>query len=368
MGFPAWIDLILILALGMAVIQTAQVFFLSRTVRLEFFLDDRGLSYGLGDDEIQALVEEMEIMGFTLLGVMTEQPWFSRPIPSLILAWTEQKAFASITRIAAKVRFFYYSPFTGGQVLLSANGYFGKIKAKGCVVQTIKNASAQQLWQAHQERLQAFIEQGYTPIAEYSPTTRQQAARRFYAHPAIIRWMGYYQVRSCLLSMGGLVLLTAILGVGLFVYLDKKYSPPAWPTSTPKTARADFQITGVQVHHCEGSTDENWVSFSVQNIGGFTFQGADILVEAPAHSLVLYGEAPGVGIPQPGFHTTPEQCGLGEQASLPPGSSAYLARRLEVAGCTFECQAHARIKMCIDPNDMYTCIVRTSQFSVFTVP
>ena len=355
---------ILLFGLLAALLLAAQAFLTPKMLRLGFVPGQDQSARIFQDKNIQALVEEMQALGFKLLGVLSEQAPLSQPIPSITLAWPEQKAFASITHIGGKAHFFFYTPYQGGQILLSANGYFGNIQARGCVVQSMPRAGMAQVWQAHLKRQQNFLEQGYLPLAEYTPETRQQAARRFYAHPAVMLWMSAYQVKSCLAGIGLLGLFAAILGAGVFLWTQKASPPPPTMTPQPAVIHAGFWLGDPKVYHCGGKTGDTWVSFEIINLGTTPLQGANVLIEDKQRGLVLYGEAPGVGILLPGFQTGEEQCGPGKNPELPRYFAAYLARKLNLQGCTPDCSPEATIVMCANPADPHTCMKIKVGFSI----
>lgn len=350
-----------------ALLQVLQILTLSKSVRLKFEADAGQPHPILNDSGFQALSQELQDLGFTPLGVMSEQALLTQTIKSPVLAWANGNTFATLARISGKLLYFFSTSFQDGEILLTANGRFGKIHSPHCEVQVIKHASSAQLLEAHQQRLQAFQSRGCQPVTDYSQQARLQASRDFYAHPAVQWWMGRNLIQSCLLSGGGLVLLIVILGGALYAWFMSEYGniiafePPKSP---PPTQTDQPSLKFSRLHQCDGSATQRWATFEVINHSPTTLQGARVLIEDKNRRLVLYGDAPGTAILIQGFQTSIGQCDRDEKVFLQPRERAYIELPLNTLGCDPTCDAIAQIDLCSDLDIPDSCIPFRLPFNI----
>ncbi len=232
-------------ALGiLAIAQVVSIFFYPRGMRFRF---EQGLSHLetlLRNKRVKQVTKDLESLGYSLLGVFSESAIFVPTVKSVVYASAEHKAFVSIASPTVKAYTCFFTPFTDGEVLLTADGYFKKIDTEDCAVQVLSRASIKQLFEAHQKRLQDFEAAGANPFAEYTQATRLQTFRMIYANPSIQRWMRWNMLRTLGLSLG-VAGIFSVLCVAVFILttIDFRSFFPLIGQQSFQSAEGGFSIS-----------------------------------------------------------------------------------------------------------------------------
>jgi hypothetical protein len=180
--------------------------------RMDTEADFRNMAY---HPKLQDLVAALEALGFMPFGVLSEKPLIGRAVKSLSLGSVLAKAFASLTLIKGKAVYFYYTPFTDGSVLLTANGGFRPTDRPGYFVQILPSGNPSTLLAAHQERQRYFVAQGLAPMRDYTFQSRLEATRQFYANPSVRRVLRLSMLQSCAMTLVNFALPIIFLGTYL---------------------------------------------------------------------------------------------------------------------------------------------------------
>jgi hypothetical protein len=191
------------------------------------FVDDRRARRLLNNKSLQRWCAELEALGFSKLGVMAEETFYGSWTYSIALSAPQEKTFASATRIGVRLCYFFYTPLTGGGILLTTNGGFREVTTADCCVQTFPKRTPAMLWELHQQKLEDFTHAGLTPTADYTPAARLKASQAFYAHPAIHRLVKRAFLKKSLPIVAVFFFLPAIvLGIDLTTSAGR-FPPPA---------------------------------------------------------------------------------------------------------------------------------------------
>ena len=208
MGVYVFLLVLGLLAGGAVVVRAVGALYFQR-FRMDTEADFRKMA---DHPRLQGPVAALEALGFIPMGVLSEKTFYGRAVKSLALASAQAKAFASITLIKSRAVYFYYTPFKDGSVLLTANGEFRPIDREGYFVQTVPYGNPSTLLAAHQERQRFFMAQGREPFRVYTPESRLEAARQFYANRSVRR-----AVRQSFLRSGAMALLSIALPLMIIV-------------------------------------------------------------------------------------------------------------------------------------------------------
>jgi hypothetical protein len=133
---------------------------------------------------VRPVIEKMEALGFKSLGVMLEkQPLWSRVTREIALASSQDKIFASIGFRHNEPSYFFYTPFTGGQVVITAYNAFRHSRKDDFATAVVSSGEPLEMLEEHKKMVKEFTDKGYTPFRDYNRDTLIEATNLYYASP-----------------------------------------------------------------------------------------------------------------------------------------------------------------------------------------
>jgi hypothetical protein len=147
-----------------------------------FFFDvNRNKSAQLFQQEdLRALANQLEAMGFYQIGIKVEHPPLWGSNSELSFALGNEHIFASIAVVNGKIVYYFFTPFTGGQAVLTANANFPTANAPDILQTTLIKSAPAALLALHRKHVEEFTKQGFTPYPEYNKQTRLEATSLYY--------------------------------------------------------------------------------------------------------------------------------------------------------------------------------------------
>ena len=179
----AAIVLVLVVLQGRTAIPRIISFFFPGTRRLYF--DDSGAPIGEKHREIvRPVLEKIEALGFSQLGIMTDKPpLWAKGSREIVLASSEERAFASIGLRKNRLSYFFYTPFTGGQIVITAYNAFRDVHLDGFVTAVVYTEDIEGMLAVHREQVREFMGQGFEPYQEYNRESIVKATYSYYKSP-----------------------------------------------------------------------------------------------------------------------------------------------------------------------------------------
>jgi hypothetical protein len=142
------------------------------------------------NEAIQKTAGEIETLGFIRLGIKVEKlPLWEKTINELALACTKEQTFASISVVNNKVIYYFYTPFTNGRVVLTANGAFPAITVDDILQSAVASAEPEDLLTIHRKRIETFSSKGSQPYEFYDQESRIKATHQYYKTPTVRKMM-----------------------------------------------------------------------------------------------------------------------------------------------------------------------------------
>jgi hypothetical protein len=154
-------------------------------------------------ETVQHLSEQLEALGFLKLGIKIEKPpLWEKAGRELAFASIKARAFASIFVIKNKTTCYFYTPFSEGQVVLTANDGFTGVATGNFMQSVVASADLEELLGIHQKRVEAFCTKGFTTFQEYTRETRIIATSQYY---------NSHQVRRLMRTSGAMYLMLFLI-------------------------------------------------------------------------------------------------------------------------------------------------------------
>jgi hypothetical protein len=161
------------------------------------------------------LVDRIIALGFEPLGVKVEYFPLWGSVSSLALASPKARAFASIGVRGQSVRvLYYYTVFTDGALVLTADGLFQPLEQDDYVISVIPATSPRELLDIHHEQLDRLIDNGHNPLEDYSQEARLAATDLFYAAAPSRRRLRVVGLQCLLILLFLLSMAAAVLWLG----------------------------------------------------------------------------------------------------------------------------------------------------------
>ena len=133
---------------------------------------------------VRPVIEKMESLGFKQLGIMVDKPpLWARGTREYSLASADRKVLASVGLRSLKPSYFFYTPFTGGQVVITAHNAFRNFRKDDFVTAVFSSEDMGEMLEMHQNEAADFIKRGFTPLNEYTQETAIQATNQYYRSP-----------------------------------------------------------------------------------------------------------------------------------------------------------------------------------------
>jgi hypothetical protein len=135
-------------------------------------------------EQVRPVIEKLEALGFKQLGVMIEkQPLWSKDSRELALASSTDKIFASLGFRHSQPSYFIYTPFTGGQIVITAYNAFRYSRKEGFVTTVVTSGEPEEMLEEHRKLVREFSDKGYTPFQEYNRESLIEATILYYNSP-----------------------------------------------------------------------------------------------------------------------------------------------------------------------------------------
>jgi hypothetical protein len=134
----------------------------------------------LQQGNVNYLVEQLKTLGFSPIGVKVEQRLLWGSISDLSLTSNIAHTFASITVINSKTLYYFFTPFTGGQAVLTANDGFHAVLTDNFIQSSVSVASPTDILSLHQKHVDEFLVKGFIPFSEFNQQTRLEATSLYY--------------------------------------------------------------------------------------------------------------------------------------------------------------------------------------------
>ena len=139
-------------------------------------------------EKMRPILEKIEALGFTRLGIMVEkQPLWAKGTRELSLASSPEKAFASIGFRRNEPSYFFYTPFTGGQIIITAYNSFRHFERNDFFSSVVSSGEPGEMLETHKKKVAEFTAKGLTPYRDYTRESLIEATLLFYnaSHPRL---------------------------------------------------------------------------------------------------------------------------------------------------------------------------------------
>jgi hypothetical protein len=149
------------------------------------FFDDSGAPISEKHRElVRPVLEKIEALGFSQLGFMTDKPpLWAKGSREIVLASSTERTFVSIGLRKNRLSYFFYTPFTGDQIVITAYNAFRDVHLDGFVTAVVYTEDIEGMLEVHREQLQEFIRQGFEPYREYNRESIVKATYSYYESP-----------------------------------------------------------------------------------------------------------------------------------------------------------------------------------------
>ncbi|MBN1188743.1 MAG: hypothetical protein JXA46_03235 [Dehalococcoidales bacterium] len=183
-GILAAVFLVFVIFQGKSILPRVINFI--RAGKRNFYFED-GLSRPEDErrsEQIQPVIEKMEALDFESLGVMLEkQPLWAPVTREIALASSRDKIFVSIGFRHTQPSYFFYTPFTGSQIVITAYNAFRYTRKEGFAIAIVTSGEPAEMLEEHKKLVSEFVEKGYTPFRDYNRETLIEATNQYYASP-----------------------------------------------------------------------------------------------------------------------------------------------------------------------------------------
>jgi hypothetical protein len=157
-----------------------------------FVQDPQSLLSTLLDEQGRHLRQSIETLGGKILGIQAEKPPIGGPeLHALAWAFPQQRTFAGMNVLQTSVftspskSVYFLTPFKSGEIVFTTNGHYRELESGDLSLRVLKEASPQELLDAHTHRTRAFLETGSRPYESWTQPSRVEATRLFYRNPSI---------------------------------------------------------------------------------------------------------------------------------------------------------------------------------------
>ncbi len=133
-------------------------------------------------EQMQPTIEKLEALGFIQLGVMLEkQPLWAGVTREIAMASSAEKIFVSLGFRHGQPSYFFYTPFTGGQMVITGYNSFRHYRRADFVSTVVTSGEPSAMLEEHKKLIGEFTDKGFTPYSNYNRETLVQATEAFYA-------------------------------------------------------------------------------------------------------------------------------------------------------------------------------------------
>jgi hypothetical protein len=169
--------------------------------------------------ELHRWADQFSSAGFVALGVKVERPLWGVGSREMAFMSKQAEAYGDVSTVwfgMPKETVHLYTPFTDGGIIFTTTWAFVK-PSRGAhdSVSVIKSSSLDHLLKVHTQRIQAFKDQGRTPVIGPTAEHRIAATHQYYASAAGRRSMRRHAIRAAAQTGLFVVLTVAIVAAGL---------------------------------------------------------------------------------------------------------------------------------------------------------
>jgi hypothetical protein len=169
--------------------------FLPRAVRLfrpnfrdVYFEEDNELD--ISDASVKEYVDEcidkLRSLGFSPIGIRVEKPPIWGPaVKELTLVSAADHTFVCLFLDRKSLKYYFYTPFTGGEIVISAYSAYKNVKKDDILVYRANRNEVGEIFNIHKNNVQEFISKGCNPYKEYTWQSRIRATYTYYNSPRI---------------------------------------------------------------------------------------------------------------------------------------------------------------------------------------
>lgn len=130
---------------------------------------------------IKPKLEKLESLGFSQIGLMREKPpLWAKGSRELVLVSTGDKTIASLGFRGLKLSYYLYTPFEGGQVVITAYNCFRNFVKPDFMTSEVKSGDLDEMIESHRNDVAAFVAKGYVPFNEYTRESVIKATNLYY--------------------------------------------------------------------------------------------------------------------------------------------------------------------------------------------
>jgi hypothetical protein len=135
-------------------------------------------------DMIKPVVDKLEALGFTQLGLMVEKtPLWGKGSRELVMVSSKDRIIAILGLRGPLLSYYFYTPFEDGQVVVTAHNCFKNFVKPDFVTSEIKSGDLDEMLESHQKDVADFVAKGYVPFHEYSRESVIMATNLYYQSP-----------------------------------------------------------------------------------------------------------------------------------------------------------------------------------------
>jgi hypothetical protein len=133
---------------------------------------------------VKPTFEKLESRSFKQIGLMLEKPpLWARSSREMVLVSTDKKIIASVGFRGLKLSYFFYTPFQGGQVVVTAYNSFRNFHKDDFATAVVNSGDIDEMLEVHKNAVDNFIAKGYTPFNEYTREAVILATNQYYKSP-----------------------------------------------------------------------------------------------------------------------------------------------------------------------------------------
>ena len=133
---------------------------------------------------IKPVLEKLQALGFTQLGLMVEKtPLWGRGSRELVLVSAKDKIIATLALRGPVLSYYFYTPFEGGQVVVTAHNCFKNFVKPDFVTSEIKSGDLDEMLESHKKDVADFVSKEYVPFNEYTRESVIRATNLYYQSP-----------------------------------------------------------------------------------------------------------------------------------------------------------------------------------------
>lgn len=131
--------------------------------------------------DVQQIMNKLKAMNFRYLGIKVEKPPLWNPsIEEISLSSNEEHSFATIYVSRKKAKMYFLTPFSSGQVVLTASSSFAPINKESIIQSSLTFKEPKDLLEAHKKMVASFTQRNLKPADDYTKQTRIDATNLYY--------------------------------------------------------------------------------------------------------------------------------------------------------------------------------------------